>query len=87
MEDPVVPEDEARLQKQIELLNLQQGKLNLETYRLQENVSLDQTDLPELSDPHYVSRKLTGSHYVNRSRPETPGCGYPDLIPIYITTP
>ena len=49
MEDPVVPEDQARLEKQMELLQLQQGSLNLETYRLQDSVSDPEFDLPNLS--------------------------------------
>jgi hypothetical protein len=71
MEDPVVPEDEARLQKQIELLNIQQGKLNLETYRLQENVIPDQTDLPELSTTLHKP-ETSGLRNVNKDKPGTP---------------
>jgi hypothetical protein len=48
MEDPVVPEDEARLQKQIELMRMQQGSLGLETYRMHENIEGNKLDLPEL---------------------------------------
>jgi hypothetical protein len=48
MEDPVVPEDEARLEKQMELLQLQQGSLNLETYRLHDPVNDASPDLPKL---------------------------------------
>jgi hypothetical protein len=39
MEDPVVPEDEDKLRKQMELLQLQQGQLGLETYRLAEDIA------------------------------------------------
>ena len=51
MEDPVAPEDEARLEKQMELLQLQQGSLNLETFRLYDSVNDAPPDLPELSPP------------------------------------
>ena len=49
MEDPVVAEDETRLQKQMEILRLQQGELGLETYRLNENVSPVNPELPQIS--------------------------------------
>ncbi len=49
MEDPVIPEDEARLQQQVELLRMQQGELGLETYRLARNVTRDNPDLPPIS--------------------------------------
>lgn len=49
MEDPVVPEDEAKLRQQVNLLRMQQGELGLETYRLTPNVSKNNTDLPKIS--------------------------------------
>lgn len=49
MEDPVVAEDDARLQQQIELLRMQQGELGLETYRLGENVNSKNADSLQLS--------------------------------------
>lgn len=55
MEDPVIPEDEARLQQQVELLRMQQGELGLETYRLTRNVTRVNSGLPlisaDLSEP------------------------------------
>lgn len=49
MEDPVIPEDEAKLRQQVELLRLQQGELGLETYRLTPSVSRINPDLPKIS--------------------------------------
>ncbi len=68
MEDPVIPEDEIRLQKQIELMQLQQGTLGLETYRLTESVSPKLTELPQISK---VSRipEILDSRYVNPLQP------------------
>ncbi len=50
MEDPVIPEDEARLQQQVELLRMQQGELGLETYRLTRNVTRGNPDLLPISE-------------------------------------
>jgi hypothetical protein len=49
MEDPVAPEDEIRLSQQVELLQLQQGELGLDTYRKSPDVNRRQSDLQELS--------------------------------------
>jgi hypothetical protein len=49
MEDPVAPEDEAQLQQRIEILQMQQGELGLETYRLTENVKRNEADLLQIS--------------------------------------
>ena len=38
MDDPVVPEDEVKLQKQMEVLQMQQGELGLETYRISDQI-------------------------------------------------
>lgn len=71
MEDPVVAEDEAKLQKQIELLRLQQGELGLETYRLNENVSSFNPELPQIS-ANSSSQQNSDLPYVNRSSPDLP---------------
>lgn len=65
MEDPVVPEDQARLQQQMEFLQMQQGELGLETYRLMENVNSDEVDLPSIS-PSNSNPDSSDSHYVNQ---------------------
>ncbi len=69
MEDPVVPEDEARLQQQVELLRMQQGELGLETYRLPHGVSGNQSDLPQISAKIRESEN-TDLRYVNPSNPD-----------------
>ena len=51
MEDPVAPEDEIRLSQQVELLQLQQGELGLDTYRKSPDVNRRQSGLQELSTP------------------------------------
>ncbi len=51
MEDPVAPEDEIRLSQQVELLQLQQGELGLDTYRNSPDVNRRQPDLQKLSTP------------------------------------
>lgn len=69
MEDPVVPEDEARLQQQVELLRMQQGELGLETYRLPESVRGDKSGLPKISEEWRELQK-TDLRYVNQGNPE-----------------
>ncbi len=71
MEDPVVPEDESRLQKQMEIMRMQQGELGLEMYRLPEIVSTDASNLPSISDNSSKPR-ATDSHYVNQLNLESP---------------
>lgn len=71
MEDPVVPEDEARLQQQVELLRMQQGELGLETYRLPENVKGDKFGLPKIFEDQREPQK-TDLHYVNMEISELP---------------
>jgi len=68
MEDPVIPEDEIRLQKQIELMQLQQGTLGLETYRLTESVSPKLTELPQISNGGRTP-EILDSRYVNPPQP------------------
>ena len=70
MEDPVIPEDEVRLQQQVELLRMQQGELGLETYRVTENAKGYNSGLPRISDPLPESEKA-GSRYVNRHNQES----------------
>ena len=65
MEDIVAPEDETRLQQQIEILQMQQGELGLETYRLTQNVNMFDTDLPQISEPSSGSDS-PDSRYVNQ---------------------
>jgi hypothetical protein len=71
MEDPVVAEDEIKLQKQMEILRLQQGELGLETYRLNEDVSLVNPELPQIS-PTLPKLQNPDSPYVNRSGSDLP---------------
>jgi len=69
MEDPVVEEDETRLQQQMELLQLQQGSLNLDTYRYAESVNNEATELPQISrDLH--KQPDSNSRYVNPAQSE-----------------
>ena len=67
MEDPVAPEDEIRLSQQVELLQLQQGELGLDTYRQSPDVNRGQSSLQELStlDVNGVTTKDTGSPQVS----------------------
>jgi len=69
MEDPVAPEDEARLQQRIEILQMQQAELGLETYRMAERVKGEDIDLPNIlvdsskpsfSDTRYVNQTDSG---------------------------
>jgi hypothetical protein len=71
MEDPVAPEDESKLQRQIEILQIQQGELGLETYRLNENVNGIKSDLPQISTLLSES-KTSDLRYVNSSNPNLP---------------
>ncbi len=68
MEDPVVQEDEYRLQKQIELMQFQQGTLGLETYRITVNVNSETANLPQIS-PAVPTPENSGSLYVNSTDP------------------
>ncbi|MBI1877802.1 MAG: hypothetical protein HYR94_06180 [Chloroflexi bacterium] len=76
MEDPVVPEDQARLQQQVELLRLQQGELGLETYRVTENVKVDNFDLPKISagfrEPQIPDSRLVNPQNLDLSEPINP---------------
>ncbi len=76
MEDPVVPEDEARLQQQVELLRLQQGELGLETYRITETVKGDNFDLPKISTSFREPQKAD-LRYVNQKNLELPNRANP----------
>lgn len=76
MEDPVVPEDEARLQQQVELLRLQQGELGLETYRITPAVRGDNLDLPKISANLREPQK-TDLPYVNQKNLELPSKANP----------
>ncbi|NJN94374.1 MAG: hypothetical protein HC875_09915 [Anaerolineales bacterium] len=76
MEDPVVPEDEARLQQQVELLRLQQGELGLETYRVTEPVRSDNLDLPRIS-ANYREPQKADLRYVNQKNLELPHLANP----------
>lgn len=71
MEDPVVPEDEARLQQQVELLRLQQGELGLETYRVSEIVKREKSGLPQISERGSKPEKAD-LPYVNLENVELP---------------
>ena len=76
MEDPVVQEDETLLQKQIELLQLQQGSLNLDTYRQAESVIGHPSDSPGLS-ANSPNRPISDLHYVNPNQPNLPNPANP----------
>lgn len=69
MEDPIVPEDEAQLQKQVEILQMQQGELGLETYRLTENVGSESSNLPQISEDSHKPQ-IPDLRYVNQTNPE-----------------
>lgn len=71
MEDPVVAEDQARLQQQVELLRMQQGELGLETYRISQSVKADNLDLPSIS-PGFREPQNDDSRYVNLQKPNSP---------------
>jgi hypothetical protein len=71
MEDPIAPEDEARLQQRIEILQMQQGELGLETYRLAENVKKDEPNLPQISEGSSES-EFSDLHNVNQSNLDLP---------------
>lgn len=49
MEDPVAPEDEITLNQHVELLQYQQGELNLNTYRPVSTVNPFVSDLQNIS--------------------------------------
>ncbi|MCB0176227.1 MAG: hypothetical protein KDJ97_37365 [Anaerolineae bacterium] len=76
MEDPVVAEDETRLEQQIELMRMQQGELGLETYRLGENVTGAASDLPKISKNRHKQENLD-LRYVNQGESELPNKANP----------
>ena len=69
MEDPVAPEDEARLQQQIELMQMQQGELGLKGYHFEEPISRDEADLRSIS-AGLARPPIEDSIYVNQSNPD-----------------
>lgn len=85
MEDPVVPEDEARLQQQVELLRLQQGELGLETYRITETVRSDKLDLPKIS-ANFREPQKADSRYVNQKNLELPYLANPSQADLHRAT-
>ncbi|MDM8527128.1 hypothetical protein QUF58_02850 [Anaerolineales bacterium HSG24] len=55
MEDPVVPEDEIKLKRQVEMIQTRQGSLNLETYRpVDEHASPESAPLNRQNDTSAV---------------------------------
>ena len=84
MEDPVAPEDEARLQQQVEMLRMQQGELGLETYRLTKNVTGDNPSLPEISGGWREPQK-TDLPYVNPQNTELPLVAKPEQSSLHMT--
>lgn len=66
MEDHVVPEDTARLHRQIEIMRMEQSELGLETYRLNDPVSRASADLP--ASQH--KQQNPDLRYVNQDSPE-----------------
>ena len=85
MEDPVVPEDEVRLQQQIELLRMQQGELGLETYRLTEDVKSNKLDLPKISSLQSTP-EIPGSHYVNQKVSDLANTANPSSVGLHKPT-
>ena len=65
MEDPVAPEDEAKLQQRMEILQMQQAELGLETYRMTNDVKGEDVDLPQISADSSKS-DFSDTHYVNQ---------------------
>jgi hypothetical protein len=78
MEDPVAPEDEAKLQQRIEILQMQQAELGLESYHLGlESYHLsEQTMGGQTESPHVrldsVKSDSLNSHYVNQIDSKSP---------------
>ena len=64
MEDPIAPEDEIKLKNQVEQLQLQQGDLGLDTYRIQPEVNQNSADLRE--------QKLLSGSTINQYQPDLP---------------
>jgi len=69
MEDPVAPEDEIKLAQQVEYLQMQQGELGLDTYRIRENVNRTRRDLLDLPAQAIspVSASNSNSHQTHHS--------------------
>ena len=82
MEDPVVPEDEMRLQSQIEILQLQQGSLGLENYGNEQSVDKENPDLPLLLQEN-GNRHSSDLHYVNQNRPDLPDRANPAQLGLH----
>lgn len=68
MEDPIAPEDEIKLNNQVEQLQLQQGELGLETYRIQPEVNQNPPDLLKQEQP--------STNTVNQQQPSLPTRGH-----------
>lgn len=85
MEDPVVPEDEVHLQKQMEVLQLQQGELGLETYRFDTNVNNENSDLPQILDISH-NRHIPDLRYVNQPKAELPNQANPVQLGLHNRT-
>lgn len=84
MEDHVVPEDEAQLEQQVELLRMQQGRLGLEAYRLDENVAGNNVELPKISESRH-KQENPDLRYVNQNDAELPNRANPLQLDLHNT--
>ncbi len=82
MEDPVAPEDEAKLEQRMEILQMQQAELGLETYRLTENVKGKDIDLPQISEASPKS-DFSATHYVNQKDSDLPTNANPTQLGLH----
>ena len=79
MEDHVVPEDTARLRKQIEIMRMEQSELGLETYRLNDVVNSTQSDLPVT----HHKQQNPDLHNMNRDSVELPQLANPSELDLH----
>jgi hypothetical protein len=82
MEDHIIPEDEGKLRQQMEILQMQQGELGLETYRLADGVKGNHSDLPQISDS-LRKQPISDLHYVNRQEPVSPTLANPVQLDLH----
>jgi hypothetical protein len=82
MEDPVAPEDETRLRQQMEVLQMQQGELGLETYRISESVKRDKARLPKISE-NFPEPEFSDLHYVNQKGQGSPIQANPNELDLH----
>ena len=81
MEDPIAPEDEIKLTQQVEQMQMQQGELGLENYRIPENVNPNKFNSHKTEPISIVAVNGNGSNSPVPRHPKTTGLTISEVNP------